>query len=120
MDLLLLADPHLQLLGRDAQGRTVTMSDACLDVANFSKLSDDFVLKSIQHSSGPELAAARRLVNRITTRNLYRLVGDLYVSESLPTGAQLCRKIGFLQNHLGRKRLLKKENVNGQTQRIRG
>ena len=83
MDLLLLADPHLELLGRDAQGRTVTMSDACLDVANFSKLSDDFVLKSIQHSSGPELEAARRLVNRITTRNLYRLVGDLYLCENI-------------------------------------
>ena len=70
--LLLPADPHLELLGRDAQGRTVTMSNACIDVANLSELSYNFVLKGNQHSSGPELEAARRLVNRFTTSPSHR------------------------------------------------
>lgn len=89
VDALLLADPHLALLGRDAAGRVLRMSEACDDVADFLKLSDDFVLRSIQFSEGPELAAARRLVTRIATRNLYKLVGEV---TNAPGSAAACER----------------------------
>ena len=77
LDVLKLANPHLDILGKDGNGEIIKMSQACRDVAHFSKLSDDFILRSIQHSSLPELEEARSLVRRITVRNLYRVVGDV-------------------------------------------
>lgn len=92
VDALLLADPHLALLGKDAAGRVIRMSEACDDVADFLKLSDDFVLRSIQFSAGPELVAARRLVTRIATRNLYKLVGEVTNAPGTARTADACER----------------------------
>ena len=51
MDAFLLADPYLDILGRDNRGRLVRISEACDNTESFLQLSDDFVLKSIQHST---------------------------------------------------------------------
>jgi hypothetical protein len=77
VDALLLADPHLAILGRDDEGKVIRMSEACDDVRHFVKLSDDFILRTIQFSSTKELEPARNLVNRITARKLYKLVGEV-------------------------------------------
>ena len=80
MDAFLLADPHLDILGCDAEGRMIRISEACDNIQTFLKLSDDYVLKSIQHSSQPELEPARALVRRIASRNLYKLLGEVVTS----------------------------------------
>ena len=79
-DVFLLADPHLDILGRDGDGKIIRISEACDNVQTFLKLSDDYVLKSIQHSSQPELEPARALVKRIASRNLYKLLGEVVTS----------------------------------------
>ena len=54
MDAFLLADPYLDILGRDDDGRMIRISEACDNIETFLKLSDDYVLRSIQNSSQPD------------------------------------------------------------------
>ena len=78
-DVFLLADPFLDILGRDDEGRMIKISEGCDNIQTFLKLSDDYVLKSIQNSSQPELEPARALVRRIASRNLYKLLGEVVI-----------------------------------------
>ena len=91
MDAFLLADPYLNILGRDKRGRLIRISEACDNTESFLQLSDDYVLKSIQHSKKPELEPARSLVMRIGSRNLYTLLGEVPISG--PTmDAETCKR----------------------------
>ena len=66
VDALLAADAHLQL------------SDAIRDPRAFTLL-DDTVLKRIEVSKEDELAAARAIVARIRTRDLYKYINEIIV-----------------------------------------
>ena len=59
---------------KDDNGGWVKMSRAMSQPEKFDILSDEFVEKSIQHSRGPALAQARDILERIQTRNIYKLV----------------------------------------------
>ena len=80
MDAFLLANPYLDILGRADDGRMIRISEACDSMDTFLKLSDDFLLRSIQNSTQLELEPARALVKRIASRNLYKLLGEVPVS----------------------------------------
>jgi len=87
LDALLAADKHLDLL-KTSSGQVCPLSKACDDVLEFSKLSDDFLIRSIQYSSDPRLEQAKQILNKITKRQLYKLVG--YV--------EFCGEIGIKVN----------------------
>ena len=93
MDAFLLADPYLDILGRDKRGRLIRISEACDNTESFLQLSDDYVLRSIQHSTSkkPELEPARSLVMRIGSRNLYTLLGEVPISGTT-MDAQTCKR----------------------------
>jgi len=74
LDALLAADNHLQLL-LSSTGEMVPLSKACDDILQFSKLSDDFLMRSIQFSADPALEPAKHILNKIAKRQLYKLVG---------------------------------------------
>jgi len=91
MDAFLLADPYLDILGRADDGRMIRISEACDNMDTFLKLSDDFVLKSMQNSTQLELEPARALVKRIASRNLYKLLGEVPVSGTT-MDAETCKR----------------------------
>jgi len=72
LDALLSADQHFLLTGAD--GKPFRLSEATDSVENFCQLTDEFLVRSLQFSSLPELATTRSLLTRITKRNLYKLV----------------------------------------------
>ena len=72
LDALLSADDHFFLTGPD--GKPFRLSEAVDNVANFCQLTDEFLVRSLQFSASPELATTRRILTRITKRNLYKLV----------------------------------------------
>ena len=74
LDALLAADNHLQLL-LSSTGEMVPLSKACDDIFQFSKLSDDFLMRSIQFSADPALEPAKHILSKIAKRQLYKLVG---------------------------------------------
>jgi len=74
LDALLAADSYLDILKTET-GKPIRLSDACNDVSQFSKLSDDYLIRSIQFSSKPELEPARKILSSICKRQLYKLVG---------------------------------------------
>jgi len=74
LDAMLAADKHLELL-KSKSGVVCPLSQACDDVLEFSKLSDDFLIKSVQFSSDPEMEEAKQILNKISKRQLYKLVG---------------------------------------------
>lgn len=71
-DVFLLADPVLHI------------ADATEDVAAYAKLTD-CVLKEIENSVDPRLAEARKLIMRIRTRQLYKLVDETVLPVDAPT-----------------------------------
>ena len=72
LDALLEADRHFTLTG--PTGETFRLSEACDDVKLFSQLTDEYLVRSLQYSSKPELANTRAILYRIATRKLYKLV----------------------------------------------
>ena len=73
LDALLEADRHhLSLPGPD--GESFTLIQACESMERFCQLTDEYLLRSLQHSSAPELGNARNIINRIIKRDLYKLV----------------------------------------------
>ena len=74
LDALLAADKHLNIL-TDQSGKVYPLSHACDDVLEFSKLTDDFLMRSIQFSAHPEMEQAKQILNKIAKRQLYKLVG---------------------------------------------
>lgn len=76
LDVLLAADPFIECI-RDREGKTVQLSKACDDPFTHMQLSDEFIIKTIQHSFKPELQPARSILNRIIKRNFYEHVGTI-------------------------------------------
>jgi len=76
LDALLAADKHLNILSTNS-GQNLPLSIASKDIVQFSKLSDDYLIRSIQFSTSndPSIAKAKELLNRIVKRQLYKLVG---------------------------------------------
>jgi len=92
MDAFLLADPYLNILGsKDDAARFIRISEACDNIETFLKLSDDFLLRSIQFSSQSDLEPARALVRRIASRNFYKLLGEVPISGTT-MDAQTCKR----------------------------
>ena len=81
---LLLADDHLDLLGKDVKGQILKMSKACDDVRNLLKLSDEYIFKSIRFCEGEtkSLEKARVLLYRI----LNEMLIDLRVKSGRDSG----------------------------------
>ena len=73
LDALLQADRHFTMTGPD--GEKFRLSEACDNVKLFCQLTDEYLVRSLQFSLSPELANTRHLLARITTRDLYKLVG---------------------------------------------
>merc|ERR1711936_1221309 len=67
------------------------ISEACNSIETFLKLSDDFLIKTIQNSSQPELDPARALMRRICSRNFYKLLGEVPISGTT-MDAQTCKR----------------------------
>merc|ERR1719347_1978116 len=76
LDALLAADKHLNILSTNC-GQNLPLSLACKDIHQFSKLSDDHLIRSIQFSTcnDPSIAKAKQLLKKIVKRQLYKLVG---------------------------------------------
>merc|ERR1719500_2389331 len=92
MDAFLLADPYLNILGsKDDAARFIRISEACDNIETFLKLSDDFLLRSIQFSSQSDLEPARALVRRIASRNFNKLLGEVPISGTT-MDAQTCKR----------------------------
>ena len=67
LDVMLLADPYLALLGWDNKGRIIQMSKASKEVGNLAKLWNDFIVRS-QHSTALQLESARNLMKQMNRR----------------------------------------------------
>jgi len=110
MDVFLLADPYLDILGRDNAARLIRISEACNSIETFLKLSDDFLIKTIQNSSQPELEPARALMRRICSRNFYKLLGEVPISGTT-MDAQTCkRQINDIMKE-SRNAIIKEEDI---------
>uniref|UniRef100_UPI00398EAD13 deoxynucleoside triphosphate triphosphohydrolase SAMHD1-like n=1 Tax=Pristiophorus japonicus TaxID=55135 RepID=UPI00398EAD13 len=70
---LVLADPHIEISGTD--GKLYTMSTAIDDMVAYTKLTDD-IFQQILYSSKPELQEARKILNNIICRKLYKWIGQ--------------------------------------------
>ena len=49
----------------DGSGTALPLSEACDHIQQFCRLTDEFLLRTIQHSSSPGLAPARALLHRL-------------------------------------------------------
>ncbi|XP_046895380.1 deoxynucleoside triphosphate triphosphohydrolase SAMHD1-like isoform X2 [Hypomesus transpacificus] len=72
-DALVKANEHIKIEG--SGGEMFRMSEAIDDMEAYSKLTDH-VFEQILHSSSPELAEARQILENITCRRLYKFVAD--------------------------------------------
>uniref|UniRef100_A0A3B4WPC3 Deoxynucleoside triphosphate triphosphohydrolase SAMHD1-like n=1 Tax=Seriola lalandi dorsalis TaxID=1841481 RepID=A0A3B4WPC3_SERLL len=68
------ADKHIKIKG--SGGKIFTLSTAIDDMEAYTKLTDR-VFEDILHSSSPELEDARKILNRIITRDLYKCVAKV-------------------------------------------
>ena len=87
----LLADPYITVPGR--HGQPVHMSDVPGDMHAYWKCSD-YLFKTIQYSTSPELQPARDIIQRILTRDLYICTGEYLLSpvyaKTLTKGGMRC------------------------------
>uniref|UniRef100_A0A3B4UZW8 HD domain-containing protein n=1 Tax=Seriola dumerili TaxID=41447 RepID=A0A3B4UZW8_SERDU len=72
------ADEHIKIKGSGE--KSFTLSTAIDDMEAYTKLTDR-VFEDILHSSSPELEDARKILNRIITRDLYTCVGEKHTAE---------------------------------------
>ncbi|XP_057685987.1 deoxynucleoside triphosphate triphosphohydrolase SAMHD1 [Corythoichthys intestinalis] len=73
------ADKHIQVQGKD--GKMFTLSTAIDDMEAYTKLTDN-VFEQILHSSKPELAEAREILQNILLRRLYKYLGRTQPEDS--------------------------------------
>uniref|UniRef100_A0A1A8G7D5 Deoxynucleoside triphosphate triphosphohydrolase SAMHD1 n=2 Tax=Nothobranchius korthausae TaxID=1143690 RepID=A0A1A8G7D5_9TELE len=74
------ADPHIQIEG--SNGKMFTISTAVEDMVAYTKLTDN-IFEQIVNSSSPELAEARKILQNILCRNLYKCLGQTQPNEPL-------------------------------------
>ncbi|XP_044520270.1 deoxynucleoside triphosphate triphosphohydrolase SAMHD1 isoform X2 [Gracilinanus agilis] len=77
-DAFLKADPYIQIEG--SGGKKYKLSTAIDDMEAYTKLTDNIFLE-ILHSTDPNLAEAREILQKVECRKLYKFVG-----ETQPTG----------------------------------
>jgi len=75
LDVLLAADDHLRINTRS--GGSFKLSEACDNIEAFLQLTDEYILKWIQHSSDDALKTSRDILERIIRRKLYKQVGRI-------------------------------------------
>jgi len=75
LDVLLAADDHLRINTRS--GGSFKLSEACENIEAFLQLTDEYILKWIQHSSDDALKTSRDILERIIRRKLYKQVGRI-------------------------------------------
>lgn len=75
LDALLAADPHFVLT--NSAGQQCKLSEACEDIAVFSQLTDEYLMRSIQFSRDPKMEDAQTILRRIAKRQLYKVVGQI-------------------------------------------
>ncbi|XP_032362898.1 deoxynucleoside triphosphate triphosphohydrolase SAMHD1 [Etheostoma spectabile] len=76
------ADKHIQIEG--SEGQLCTLSTAIEDMKAYTKLTDH-VFDQILNSSSVELAEAKKILERIISRDHYRFLGETN-PEQVPTG----------------------------------
>ncbi|XP_049610389.1 deoxynucleoside triphosphate triphosphohydrolase SAMHD1 isoform X2 [Syngnathus scovelli] len=74
------ADKHFQVQG--SGGKMFTLSTAIDDMEAYTKLTDS-VFEQILHSSNPELAEARQILQNILQRRLYKYLGQTQAKKPL-------------------------------------
>ncbi|KAF4023613.1 hypothetical protein G4228_015186 [Cervus hanglu yarkandensis] len=72
-DAFLKADPYIEIIG--SRGNKYRISTAIDDMEAFTKLTDNIFLE-ILYSTDPRLDAARTILKKIESRNLYKFVGE--------------------------------------------
>ncbi|XP_078274938.1 deoxynucleoside triphosphate triphosphohydrolase SAMHD1-like isoform X2 [Rhinoraja longicauda] len=70
---MVLADPHIQISG--AGGKIYTISTAIDDMEAYTKLTDN-IFEQILNSSESELSEARKILNNVLCRRLYKWIGQ--------------------------------------------
>lgn len=70
---LLLANEHLLIPGLN--GHLLKLSDTIYDMVAYTKVTDSLFLR-IMHSTEPELEEARRILENVQCRRLYRFIGQ--------------------------------------------
>uniref|UniRef100_A0A672J8N5 Deoxynucleoside triphosphate triphosphohydrolase SAMHD1 n=1 Tax=Salarias fasciatus TaxID=181472 RepID=A0A672J8N5_SALFA len=85
---LLKADRHIKIRG--SGGRMFSLSEAIDDPEAYTKLTDH-LFEQILYSSSPELEEAREILHNITTRRLYKCLGQTTQEANMPTNlSQVC------------------------------
>ncbi|XP_037540025.1 deoxynucleoside triphosphate triphosphohydrolase SAMHD1 [Nematolebias whitei] len=80
------ADKHIQIEG--SKGKIFTLSKAIDDMVAYTKLTDN-VFEQILNSSSLELAEARKILDNILRRNLYKCLGQTQPDKTLKVNQEL-------------------------------
>ena len=70
---LVLANDYIKMPGKN--GKPTRMSECWLDMHAYWRYTE-FIVRMIQHSTQPELAASRKLIERVFARDLFVCVGE--------------------------------------------
>ncbi|KAI6661570.1 Deoxynucleoside triphosphate triphosphohydrolase SAMHD1-like [Oopsacas minuta] len=98
-DAFVLADPYLKIPTADTN-RFVTLSGASKDPIAFS-LVNDSILHAIMLSPDPNLDEAKSIINRIMKRELYPLIGKMYlVNKMVKSDVEITKEICSYQSQL--------------------
>nr|KAF6423692.1 SAM and HD domain containing deoxynucleoside triphosphate triphosphohydrolase 1 [Rousettus aegyptiacus] len=89
-DAFLKADPYIEIIG--AGGKKYRISTAIDDMEAFTKLTDNIFLE-ILYSTDPKLEAARKILEKIEHRNLYKYVGETQPDEKTKIHKEDYKKI---------------------------
>jgi len=90
MDAMKLANNHLFYRGRG--GKQLKLSDTIDDPVAYGRLSDNIIFDILNHpSDAEEMAEARGIINRIFTRDLYKLCGKVSVGNHQQDGGQVIK-----------------------------
>ncbi|XP_074498627.1 deoxynucleoside triphosphate triphosphohydrolase SAMHD1-like [Sebastes fasciatus] len=74
------ADHHIPIEG--SEGEMFTLSTAIFDMVAYTKLTDAYVFEQILHSTDDELNEARKILEKITKRQLYKFLGETQADET--------------------------------------
>jgi len=98
---LVLANDYVTVPGKD--GKATKMSECWQDMHAYWRITE-WIVKFIQHSSQPELAPSRDLLNRLWKRDLFVCSGeillDLQGGETAPKSAQIVQQLHKLKRSI--------------------
>jgi len=73
LDVLLAADEHLRI--ETDSGGSFKLSEACDNIEAFCKLTDEYLIRTIQNSTAAALQTSKDILKRIVRRQLYKQIG---------------------------------------------